>query len=274
MMKTNFSDRIGRPYFLSAVSLLVGLSLASGLSAGQQIEALEGINRVVEKHGAQHVQKIVEMKGSKGQSQPEEWELIVYDPTSEYLLREFWIGDTRATNEGINYDYYPKQQPPGFIALKRLKVDSASAFEVLVIEAKQAKIGFDSIDYHLRCREFSDEPIWTLTAKDADGYQVARVDLSGETGRVLRTVWSYREGRKVPMIKDSALEKLPAPLDLRDDERLRGLDVIGPATRKEPVVPAPIDLPDGVPIDPETEVPEVERIDPIDPIDPIVPDEP
>ena len=255
-----------------------GASLLS--HADTQIPALDAINRVAEKQGARFVAKIVEMKGARGQAQPTEWELIVYDPSSDYLLREFWIGDSRATDEGVNYDYYPKNQPAGFINPAKLKYGSVHAFKVLDREAARAKLGFDSIDYHLRCREFSDEPIWTLKAKDIDGHQVARLDLSGFTGQVLRTVsLPYREGRKVPLARDSALSRLPEPTEVIgepgvrtpplvvDDER-----IIGPAIRREPPVPAPIE-PDEV-IDPETEVPEVVPIEPDEPGVLPIPDEP
>lgn len=265
--------------------LFFGASLAA--HADPQIPALDAINRVAEKHGARFLDKIVEMKGARGQAQPTEWELIVYDPSSDYLLREFWIGDTRATNEGINYDYYPKDQPAGFINPAKLKYGSVHAFKILDREAARAKVGFDSVDYHLRCREFSDEPIWTLTAKDVDGYQVARLDLSGFSGQVLRTVWSYREGRKVPVVRDSALVRLPgrpgetddlepgltqAPREIGDER------IIGPAIRKEPLVPEPIAPgevidPSSAP-DPGTEVPEVVPLEPDQPSTLPVPEEP
>ena len=241
------------------------LALGTGAAHAQRIPAKVALDRVAKLHGDRFVEKIVEMKGSRGQSQPEEWELIVFDPSSEYLLREFWIGDRRATNEGVNYDYYPKRQPAGFINLRRLKLGSVEAFNVLNKEADRARIGFDSIDYHLRCREFSDEPIWTLTAKDENGYQVARIDLSGETGQVLRTVWLYRNGRAVPRVKDSAFMKPPPPLRLIEDrEPVRRIDdsePIGPAIRRDPIVPPPIDPADAG-IDPGTEVPEVVPIEP------------
>ena len=236
----------------------------------EQITALAALNRVNSRYGAQFVQKIVEMRGVRGQSQPQGWRLISHDPMSQTLLREFSIGNRRVSNEGSNEDFYPRRQPSGFIDLQRLKLDSTGAFEILDREAALAKVGFDSIDYHLRCREFSDEPIWSVTARDASGFPVARVDLSAETGRVLRTIWSSRSGRRFPVIKDSALRGLPAVEAPRREAREQGFpdgEVIGPAIRKEPVVPAPIDPGGG---DPGTEIPEVERIDPLVP----VPEEP
>lgn len=260
---------------ITAISLIAAALTQTQMSASadQQIPAKEAINRIAKNHGTKFIEKIVEMKGARGQAQPEEWEIIVYDAASENLLREFWVGDTRATNEGVNYDYYPKRQPDGFINLKRIKLGSMAAFKVLDEQAARAKIGFDSIDYHLRCREFSDEPIWTLTAKDADGYQVGRVDLSADNGRVLRTVWSYREGRRQPVVKDSALSEKPAQLDLIEDdlaeerrrlvERAKRGEPIAPKARKDPEVPEPIDPTPAIE-DPETEVPEVRPIDPED----------
>jgi hypothetical protein len=143
-----------------------------------------------------------------------------------------------------------------------LKLGSVKAFEILNLEADRAKIGFDSIDYHLRCREFSSEPIWTLVANDAEGNQVARVDLSGESGRVMRTVWTYRVGRKVPVIRDSVLLGLLDPIEGRAAvRRIDDTEPIGPAQRTKPGVPEPIE--DPTPInDPGTEVPEVVPIDP------------
>ena len=256
------------PFALFSLAAICGLP-ASAL-ADQHIPAKAAINRIAEKHGAKLIDKIVEMKATNGQSQPEEWEVIVFDSSSQYLLREFWVGDTRATDEGVNYDYYPEKQPTGFINLDRIKLGSVAAFKVLDEEAARAQIGFDSIDYHLRCREFSDEPIWTLTAKSAGGYQVGRVDLSADTGEVLRTVWTYRQGRTVSRTRDSALLQKPKPLEIPTDDlaeerrslmdRARNVDEITPKTRVEPDVPAPIDP---TPIeDPGNEVPEIIPLDP------------
>jgi hypothetical protein len=272
MKKTNhfMKPKIGLP--LLALGLAIGSLNFLTTASAQQIPALDGINRVGAKHGAQSVQKIVEMKGSQGQSQPAKWRIIAHDPKSETTLREYWIGDTRATNEGANYDYYPKKAPAGFIDIRRLKLGSVAAFKILDREAAEAKIGFDYIDYHLRCREFSNEPIWSLTAKNEDGYEVARVDMSAMDGRVLRTIWTYREGRQFT-VRDSALLAPPEPEPLRLDgddpeEPARPLerksDYPKPPGKTpeelEPIDPAPIE-------DPENEVPEVIRIEPIEPED-------
>ena len=130
------------------------------------VPALTVLNRIASKFGSQTAQKIVRMRGAYGQSQPEEWWVVVHDPTSPTLLREFWIGDGRANNEGPSDEFYPRQTPAGFVSIKNIKLDSVDAFELLNREATKAKMGFDSVNYFLRCREFSSEPVWTLQAVD------------------------------------------------------------------------------------------------------------
>ena len=301
-MRTKLSKAVGRRHGLVWLGMMtvLGSPLAS---ADQQIHAVQAIDRVAGRHGSKFVQKIVQMTGAYGQSQPEEWRMVVYDATSESMLREFWIGDTRATNEGANYDFYPKHPPSGFINLQRLKFGSMKAFTILDREASGARIGFDTIDYLLRCREFSDEPIWTLTAKNADGYEVARIYLSGESGQVLRTIWTYRQGRRVSKIVDSSLRGGVGPAAVtppvaispeelerrrmaeltRQREAIRQGDPSRPVkiAEPQPIDPAPADpaprtpVPAPVPVppagtgnDPGTEVPEVIPIEPEPPAPP------
>ncbi len=170
------------------------------------IPARVALDRVAAKHGVAVIENIVEMKGRRGQSQPREWWIVVRDERSRSRLRTMWVGDVRATDEGENKEFYPKLLPLGFIAEKKLKMDSPAAFNILIREATVARIGFDSVDYKLRSKEFSDEPVWSLTVKDVRGNVVGKVILSGFDGRVYRTVWYYRQAGGYIKIVDSALD--------------------------------------------------------------------
>jgi hypothetical protein len=82
---------------------LYGLMLSLTSSAfAQEIPAMTALERIGEMHGKQFLTRIVSMRGTYGQSQPSEWRVVVHDPKASLLLREFWVGDTRATNEGEN----------------------------------------------------------------------------------------------------------------------------------------------------------------------------
>ena len=118
------------------LSFAVALALACGplLTAraeDPQIPAVSALRRVATVHGDKYIGKIIRMRGKGGQPQPKEWWIAVYDPAAPYLVHEFWVGDTRATDEGPNLDYYPMQTPPGFIPAQNIKLDSVDAFEVL-----------------------------------------------------------------------------------------------------------------------------------------------
>jgi hypothetical protein len=215
------------------------------------IPARVALERIASSHGAAIIEKIVEMKGRRGQSQPREWWIVVRDERSSSRLRTMWVGDERATDEGENKEFYPKLIPLGFIPDKKLKVDSPAAFNILIREATAARVGFDSVDYKLRSMEFSDEPVWSLTAKDVRGNVVGKVMLSGSDGRVYRKVWYYRQPGGHLRIVDSALDAPGKP------EVPRQLD---PGRTGSPRIRIPEFLPG--PDDPGTEQAEIEAIRP------------
>ncbi|MCB1230325.1 MAG: hypothetical protein KDN19_08670 [Verrucomicrobiae bacterium] len=172
------------------------------------LSARGALDLISERFGAERVEWIVEMRGWDGVPEPEEWEVDVWDPRSRYQVREYWAGDREATNEGSTDDYYPARSPFGFIRTTDLKLDSKAAFVIAEAEARKAKMGFDALNYTLRCREFSREPVWTLELLDASGGMAGKVYISGSTGEVLRTVWIFRGERGSPgggpLIVDSA----------------------------------------------------------------------
>lgn len=199
-----------RFYRIWIAGAIVTSGVLAAKAAGQeqdQISSFAGLQLVEDRFGPTATEGIVEMRGRRGQTQPESWELIVYDQRSPFLMKEFWIGGAKTIDRGPYQDFYPDYAPDGFINRSKLQIDSTAAFRILNGEAERAGVGFDSISYHLRCREFSDEPLWRLTALDIDDYPVGRVDLSGATGEVMRTVWYFWEDqhRGAPRIVDSAL---------------------------------------------------------------------
>ncbi|MCF6313979.1 MAG: hypothetical protein L3J39_16150 [Verrucomicrobiales bacterium] len=187
---------------LILVGLLVGTAVAQ--QQGGVLSAKNALSILGQKFGANRFQSIVEMRAFNGVPQPKEWNVVVYDPASIYLLTEYWIGDGRAVNEGPHDEIYPDKAPIGFINFAKLKLDSVAAFTVAEGEARRARVGFDSLNYILRAREYSDEPVWILALVDADKRLVGKVHLSGVTGSVLRTIWIDRQG-PTPKVIDSAV---------------------------------------------------------------------
>jgi hypothetical protein len=181
--------------------------LALAASAGAQergIPALAGIQRIEDRFGPEFLQRVFEMTGAGGDPQPLEWRITTHDPVVKSALHEFWIGGRRATDEGLNDDFYPERLPKGFFNRARLKLDSTEAFALAEGLARESRIGFDLVNYKLHCREYSDEPVWTLTLLDDEEEIVGSVHVSAETGNVIRTAWfrRMRDGRLI--VQDSA----------------------------------------------------------------------
>ena len=130
-------------------------------------------------------------------------------------------------------------------------MDSPAAFNLLIREATAARVRFDSVDYKLRSRELSDEPMWSLTAKDVRGNVVGKVLLSGLDGRIYRTVWYYRQAGGRVNIVDSAIDAPRKPELPRKPE---------PGQTGERRQPVPEFSPG--PGDPGTEQAEIEAIQP------------
>ena len=157
-------------------------------SAIAQVSALEGLQRIKTSFGDQAVANIVEMTGTKGQPQPREWWVLSHDARGPYRLSYYWADRSRATDEGHNDEVYSQSAPDGFIRFDKIKVDSTEAFKIANAEALKARVDFDRIDYKLRCREFTTDPLWTLTLQFRGRY-VGKLDMSGIDGTLYRAVW-------------------------------------------------------------------------------------
>ena len=215
---------------LLRLCLLAALGLAAPLPADEPIPARAGLQRLEDRFGREAVERLYEMTGVAGDPQPLEWRVTAPDLRRTDLLHEFWIGDTRATDEGVNDDFYPDRLPKGFFRLSRVKLDSTQAFAITEQIARDAGVGFDVVNYKLHCREYSDEPVWTLTLLDREEVIIGSVHLSADTGKVLRTVWLRRRANGHLSVDDSALQglKIQAAVD-------------APAEPGDPAPPVPIE---------------------------------
>ena len=186
--------------------LAAGLRSAVGQDSGITAQTALGILET--RFGTSRAGWVVELRGFRGQDQPREWEVFAYDADTPYLVRKFQVGEGDATNEGPADDFFPLHSPTGYLTRAEIQLDSNAAFTIAEAAARQARMGFDRLNYYLRCREYSREPVWRLELVDVDERIVGKVYLSAETGEVLRTVWIYRgdRGREdgSPLVIDSS----------------------------------------------------------------------
>lgn len=192
--------------------VLLGLLMAPAYGQQQSVpmSGKKALSILSQKFGQDHFQWIVEMRAFNGVPQPGEWNVVVYDPGSVTLLTEYWVGEGRAANEGPYDEIYPDKAPIGYIDFLKLKLDSTAAFTVAEGEARRARVGFNSLNFVLRSREYSNEPVWVLALIDADKRLVGKVHVSGMTGSVLRTIWVNRQGPTAKII-DTAIPNGSTP---------------------------------------------------------------
>ncbi|MEM9280279.1 MAG: hypothetical protein AAGA96_00495 [Verrucomicrobiota bacterium] len=192
---------------------LIALAVAIGSSTrvmGQNsgVSAREAVGAVSTQFGPGATQWLAEVRARGGIPQPNDWEILAFNDRAPRLLHRFWGGRGRAGDAGVDERRYPVDVPVGYFNLNQVGVDSIAAFTIAEGEARKARVSFDSVDYLLRVREYSTEPIWRLELVDASRRLVGKIYLSANNGEVLRTIWVYHnsptrpDGR--PLIVDSA----------------------------------------------------------------------
>ncbi len=202
--------------FLKSVPIILGALTATAFLFPASVEAQQGdlsaresVGLVSSQFGPRSTRWLVELRATGGVPQPSDWEILVLDENAPKLLRRFWAGGGRAGDDGPDARRYPLDLPIGYFSMNMVGVDSVAAFTIAEGEARKARMGFDSCNYLLRVREFSNETIWRLELLDAAQQMVGKIYISGTNGQVLRTMWVYsgERGRPdgLPRIIDSAV---------------------------------------------------------------------
>ncbi len=173
--------------------LLVTFAPATSTFAQRSdLSVREALGIVSSRFGPQSVQWVAEVYATRGVPQPSAWQISSYDERAPRLLYTFGADSSgNARDMGPDEIRYPRDVPVGYFSPYQIRLDSVAAFTVAEGEARKAKMAFDSCDYLLRAREFSQDPMWRLQLIDASGRVVGKIYISATSGQVLRTVWVY-----------------------------------------------------------------------------------
>ena len=244
-------------------SLLCCAAPLAAQESAQPPTAIEALTAFKTYSAREKVTGLVELRGSGGTPTPATWSLVTFEPRSPTKIESYTIRGLHIEDRGANKDYAPGHQPAGYFDLAKVNVDCAGAFRIADREAGKAMIGFDVIDYTLRCREFSAEPVWTLTLRSKAGAVSGTVAISATGGKVLRTIWQRTGPDGKPLTDDSALPAefrpppppvLPDPFPVPPEE---------PGALPEPVPPEP-----GGPLPPPPPLPPIGAPPPVPNITP------
>ncbi len=176
----------------SLALILAGFATISSATPNQHDTGHLALQAFLEANVVSSGERIVGMTGFYGQTQPSQWLILTTDaktgePRNEYAVEGGKVAGLRKVRK------LPQQELPNVvIQVDRLKIDSDKAFDIAEGLAQKASVGYDSVHYQLRCREYNKEPVWTINMLDPSGKSIGIHYISAESGDVLRSSWHRR----------------------------------------------------------------------------------
>jgi hypothetical protein len=161
------------------------LLLATPVFAEENASAYEALRVLGSEFGRDALQKIVSIRGTKGDPQPERWKIVVEDPQGGGV-RELEIADGRIDSDNEADRDVAGSTEGATIDVSRLNLDSSGAYAVASHTAEASHIGFATADYTLRTDERG-EPMWIVTLRNGLSRPVGTIYIGGTRGTVRRT---------------------------------------------------------------------------------------
>ncbi len=156
------------------------LAVAARADGGTAYLALKAAQKGVDSSA-----RLIEVTGERGEPQPQEWKVVLTDPTARGGIREIVASGDVIVSQRTPVKGYTGVGSEPAIALARLNVDSDRAFEIANKQAVARKIGFSWVDYTLRANAEGGAPLWVLRLQNNMGSKVGVVQISAENGSVV-----------------------------------------------------------------------------------------
>jgi|LauGreSBDMM110SN_4_FD.fasta_scaffold36831_2 hypothetical protein len=159
------------------------VSLSATETATSAIQVLKESGR------PEMISTLVEIAGTHGEPQPEEWVLTCNDPTAQGGIRELTIKNHHIISERTPLGSFEGQGALPQLDPTLITMDSEAVFKAANEHAKDHHIGFDSLTYTLRTNALTGKPIWIVqlykTNKN-DENLVGTLQFSPETGALIK----------------------------------------------------------------------------------------
>jgi hypothetical protein len=175
---------------------LLSLSALAGASAGTAYEALRVVGKA---RGEAVLDRVIEVRGSKGAPQPKTWKVVVLDDKAPSGAREFDVQGTTIAGERV-----PQAVVPGEpMNMSQLNLDSDGAHTVAEREAKKNGFAYDHVNYLLRGNGKGGAPVWELRLVDAQNENVAITSMGAETGKLISSSGMNKGSAPVPKVVEN-----------------------------------------------------------------------
>jgi hypothetical protein len=127
----------------------------------------------------------VSIRGTKGDPQPEKWEIVMEDPQGGGV-RELQVADGRIDSDNDADRDVAGSAEGAAIDVSQLNLDSSGAYAVASHTAEAAHTNFATADYVLRTDDRG-EPMWIVTLRNKSSRPVGTIYIGGARGTVMRT---------------------------------------------------------------------------------------
>jgi hypothetical protein len=151
---------------------------ASSSIAATAIDALEQLTP----DQLTHLAAIVARDGTP---EPDRWQILVQDPTSETGLCEIVVSGGRKTAERRFSQFAQKLTAADVLEPVSLRVDSDRIAKLALQFGALNRIPVSALHYDLRKSGADGSPLWTVTCMDAAGNELGKILVSATSGAVL-----------------------------------------------------------------------------------------
>jgi hypothetical protein len=159
--------------------------MATPVWAGENATAYEALRVLGSEIGRDGLQQIVSIRGTKGDPQPEKWEIVMEDPQGGGV-RELQVADGRIDSDNDADRDVAGSAEGAAIDVSQLNLDSSGAYAVASHTAEAAHTNFATADYVLRTDDRG-EPMWIVTLRNKSSRPVGTIYIGGTRGTVMRT---------------------------------------------------------------------------------------
>lgn len=145
--------------------------------------AYQAMRSLAAHRGQKILSQVIELRGTDGAPQPSTWKIVLDDPVARGGVREFQVRQGNILSERTPVNEHAGVNP-ACVDVTKLNLDSSGAFTVAEAEARNQKVGFDSVDYLLRCSENGPVPEWVLRLTAQNKGLVGTLHIAADSGQV------------------------------------------------------------------------------------------
>jgi hypothetical protein len=167
------------------VCVVVPLLLATRVWADENATAYEALRVVGMQFGRSALHQIVSVAGTKGDPQPEKWEIFLEDPEGRGV-RKLEIGNGKIDSDDRADRDIAGSTEGATIDVSNLNLDSSGAYAMASYTAEASHIDFATADYTLRTDDRG-EPVWIVTLRSRSSRPVGTIYIGATRGIVRQT---------------------------------------------------------------------------------------